>query len=359
MKKEQKNSFRGKIVTSSDKQKEARGGRSYLNLPKGVDMFKFPENVRSFQLDFLPYIVTNPKHLDRNETIGVATPDTIWFRSAFKVHRNVGQDNASVICPATFGKKCPICEYRVKRIKEGADKEEYKLLYPQDRSLYIVLPIGHKDYDEVPYVWDMADFLFQETLIDELRENEENEDFFTLNNGKTADVRLKWKEIGKNNFPEVVSITFIDRESYPDSTMDEIPKLDDLFKVLTYKEISAKFFEEEFEEEDGGLLHEIDDDNPPTTRTRRSLRGTQAQEEKQIEEEEEEEEKPNLPKRSLRQPQKEVEEQAPKHTRSTRVETIEKTPCPNGHVFGKDFEKFDDCDDCDKWSDCLDESKKR
>ena len=30
--------------------------------------------------------------------------------------------------------------------------------------------------------------------------------------------------------------------------------------------------------------------------------------------------------------------------------------CPEGHKFGKDCEKFDECDDCDLWEKCIDES---
>ena len=35
-----------------------------------------------------------------------------------------------------------------------------------------------------------------------------------------------------------------------------------------------------------------------------------------------------------------------------------KNKCPFGHVFGKDCEKFDDCDSCDLWDDCIEASGK-
>ena len=126
--KKKSSSFRGKVVSSFEKQKEAKGGRGYLNLPKGVKLFRFPDDARSFKMDFLPYEVTNAKHPELNEAEGIAVQGSLWYRSPFKVHSNVGSDNETVVCPRTFGKKCPICEYQREIIKKGADKEEFKLL---------------------------------------------------------------------------------------------------------------------------------------------------------------------------------------------------------------------------------------
>lgn len=352
MTRERKSSFRGKIIRSAHNQKD-KGKSGYLKIPNGVKLLKLPEDERTFELDFLPYIVTTDHHMELDVREGVAVKDSLWYRTPFKVHRNVGVNNNSVICPTTIGKKCPICEYRVKRIKEGADKEEFKLLYPQERSLYVVIPIGHKDYDEEPYVWDMADFLFQELLIDELEENDENEDFFTLDNGKTVQLKLKWKTIGTNPFPEVVSLHFSERDPYKESILEDLPKLDDMLQILSYEAISNLFLEID---EDNGGLKDVDDEEeqkkPDTSERKRKqfeekrgIRGVRKNTQ-HIKEEEEEEEDEKVEK--------------PSRGRSKREEDKkdEKEKCPHGHQFGVDTDKYKECDVCDLWDDCIEEKER-
>lgn len=354
MTKERSHSFKGKIVSSAEKQKKSsRGGKAYIELPKGIEFLKLPDNAKSVKLDFLPYIITSEHHPERDDKAGVALPGTPWYRLPVKVHIKVGANNEAVICPRVFGKKCPICEYQVKRIKEGADKEEFKLLYPQERSLYIVIPVGVKDLEEKPYVWDMSDFLFQETLIEELQEDPDNEDFFTLEYGKTANLRLKWKEIGKSNFPEIVSITFEDREPYGEEVLDDIPSLDDCIKVLPYADLEAKFFDLD-KEEDAGKIDDREPDEGESKRTKRYGR----QEKKEEPEQEPEPQEETPPRRSRnRAPEPEPEPEEEKPARSSRKEEKSKgsDKCPHGHKFGEDTDKFPkDCDKCQIWDDCID-----
>ena len=355
MAKEKHHSFRGKVVSSAEKQKKSGKGRGYIDLPKGIEFLKLPDNARSIKLDFLPYIVTSNNHPEKDEKNGVALPGTPWYRLPIRVHTNVGADNERVICRKTFGGKCPVCDYQLKRIKEGADKEEFKLLYPQERSLYIVIPIGVKDLEEKPYVWDMSDFLFQETLIEELQEDPDNEDFFTLDNGKTLELRLKWKEIGKSNFPEVVSVKFEDREPYGEEVMTDCPSLDDCVKVLSFQELEAKFFD--LQEEDAGKLEEKEEEpeDEPPARSKRYSRS----EKKEEPEPEPEAEKPTRSRGRKPEPQPEPEpeeESAPARSsrRTKESEPEDDNKCPYGHKFGDDTDKFPkDCDKCKVWDDCI------
>lgn len=361
--KEKKSNFKGKLVNSYKKQKEAKSGYGYLKLPTGVEMFKLPEDSRTFDLDFLPYIVTNERHLDRNNEEGLAIAGNPWYRSPVKVHRNVGTDNETIVCPTTIDKKCPICEYRLKRIKEGADKEEFKLLYPQERSIYAVIPL-EKGFEQVPMPWDMSDFLFQETLMEELAENEDNENFFTLANGKTVHLRLRWKEISKNKYPEVVSIDFEDREPYDDAVMEDVPELDNLIKVLTYDEIFAKFFNEEITDEKMEDVEEEKEDAPQETTRKKYRSKEKVVEPKEEEEEEEEEKKPAPPVRRQRKPASdesdvvEKEKEQPVTRRSRTQSTSSKDKCPYGYTFGVDTDKYKECERCEIWDDC-DEQKEK
>ena len=381
MAKEKRHSFRGKVVSSAEKQKE-RGGSRYLTIPKGIKMFKLPEGVKSFQMDFLPYLVSSDRHAERNDASGVAIPGSEWYRASFKTHRNIGANNETVICPKSFGHKCPICEYQLKRIKDGADKEEFKVLYPQERSLYALIPVGHKDYPETIHVWDMSDFLFQETLIDTLKEDDSNEDFFTLDNGKTASVRLKWKEIGRNNFPEVVDIIFKDREPFEDSVLDDVPDLDNMLKVLSYDELEAKFFDVDSEKDAGKLTDTDDVEEEPAPRRRATKEEPPAKARRPVKEEEDEPEPAPRSRRAIKpEPEEEDEpEPAPRARKVSKPEPEEedepepapkrsskkeepapksgKEKCPHGHRFGVDTDTFDDCDKCEIWDDCIEQKEK-
>ena len=62
------------------------------------------------------------------------------------------------------------------------------------------------------------------------------------------------------------------------------------------------------------------------------------------EEEEEEEEEEEKPKSVYRRTSKSEIEKSSKG----------KNRCPSGYRFGKDYEKYPECDDCDVWEDCMD-----
>lgn len=339
MVKRKKTNFRDAVQDNIRRRDESKKSFGYFNLPKGIKTLDLEKDTIRCRLDFVTYIVTDVKHPDRNEEKGYAVEGTEWWKRPFKVHRNVGANNESVVCPTSIGEKCPICEHRLKLIKQGADKEVWKLLYPKERTLYIVVPIGVAKHDEVPYLWDMSDRLCQDTIKEALKEDPDSAVFPSIDEGLTAVCRIKWKTLGENTYPEITDIKFEEREPYDEKILESVPNLDKVLRVLPYKEIEAKFLEIE-EEEDGGTITEADDntkEEPPKTFHRR------AKVEPVVEEEEEEEEKPPVV--------------ATRATRRTaKADTAEK--CPHGHKYGVDTEEFKECDTCELYDPCLDEKEK-
>jgi hypothetical protein len=359
-----KSDFRGKVTNDAKRQQKAATSYGYLNLPKGVNVFS-PEPGSRVQFDILPYVITDPKHPDRNPDLDIAMPGTLWYKRPFRIHRNIGIENDSVVCLASIGKRCPICEHRAKLTKEGAEKEEIDALKSSLRNIYIVVPIGHKKFEETPYVFDISQFLFQNLLNEELEEDEDNAVFPDLEEGKTLKVRFESRTIGSGQpFSEASRIDFVERDAtYPESILDEVPNLDEILKILSYDELHAKFFEIDTEEDGGKLKSATDDDDE--------------------EEEPEVEEKPK-PRKSLRKPKEEIEEEEepvveekdeeeePKHkpTRGSysagpgtkngelvkpsrrRNGAATEERCPFGHRFGIDTEQFDDCDKCKIFDEC-------
>jgi len=361
MSKKRKSNFRGKVGSDARRQKTAGASYGYLNLPKGVNVYSPDPGSKHVLLDFLPYIVTDEHHPDRNEELEIALPNSLWYKRPFKIHRNIGVDNDAVICLASFGKKCPICEYRAKRIREGADKEETDALKQSMRVLYVVVPLNSKKHEAEPHIFDMSWWLFQDLLNDELEENEDYEVFPDLEEGLTLKIRFDSKTIGKSQaFAEASRIDFEERdEQYTDEILEDVPSLDEVFQVLSYKELWAKLME--MEEEDIAEEDKEDEDEAPIKRRKKFIKKEEPEPEED-EEEPEEDEEPEVkspPKRRKKpvetdpEPEDEEEEETPVTIRKAKSKTDEKNKCPHGYKFGTDCEEKDECDECDSWNECI------
>ncbi len=310
--------FRGGV--SKNARKQSRGAMyGHLKLPKGVSIFKEEPKSR-VDLDFLPYEVTDPKHPDKDEEYGFAMPGTLWYKRPYWLHRNVGANNESLVCPSSIKEPCPICEHRINLLKEGVpwDDDSVKAIKPKMRNLYAVIPKKNKSYEEVPHVWEISQFLFQDKLNEEIQEDEEYETFPDLEEGYTLRVRFSESQLGSNKFAEASRIDFKERgEVYDESILEDVPCLDDMLEILSYKAIDAMFFggadSDEVEEEEEGR-------------------------EDAAEEAEEEKPKPKPKSRPERKRKKKARQEP---------------ECPHGHTFGDDCEAYDDCDKCDQWEDCL------
>jgi len=352
-----KSNFRGKVKRDAVKQVSTKGSY-YLNLPNGVKLYNAEADTRRIKLDFLPYKVSDPNHPNKDEKNEIALPGSLWWRRPILVHKNVGADNEKVICLKSVGKRCPVCEFQKKRFNEGAPKEETKEYYPQRRSLFVVVPID-QDIDEEPMIWDMSDRMFLDVLVDELEEDDSNEIFPDLEEGKTMEISLKWNTIGERGrpFPEARSIRFLDREPYDDKILKEVPDLDKILNILSYEDISNKFLE--LDTETGEELTDVEEEPKPRKRFHKEERNNESEEEskrsfrreRKTEKEAEVDEAPE-PQRHRRNIKEEESEEKPKRTRGERV--TEKDKCPYGHVFGVDTDKYNDCDKCNLWDECID-----
>jgi hypothetical protein len=382
--------FRGKVHENAKKVSHSTGG-SYLTLSKDDTLLMFDETVKKVQMDFLPYIVTDTNHPDKDEAYGVALKGNPWYRRPYKLHRSIGVDNKSYVCPTSIGKKCPICEQQ-KILFEQEEREAAIKLYPQDRILYIPVPLDSKKHDQNPFLWDMSSKMFHQCLKERLDENDDNEIFPDLNEGKTLELTFKWDKIGKQGkpFPETVWIEFLDREPWDEDVLNDVPNLDEIIRnsVLTYAELKAIFFATDVETE-GGELTDVEDEQEKEKHPARRPIGRKPVEEeekpvkrglsrtpsrapskpKQEEPEEEEEDNIDIPvkercvacegtgKNSRGKPcpicggtgRKPKAKSTPKQ---------EENDCPSGFDYGKDHGTQPECDDCDVYNECLEAKSK-
>lgn len=240
--------FRAAVTANAKQQRTQGSAYGYLNLPRGVNVFKEPSEGRIL-VDFLPYTVSEPKHPDRNDEVGIAVLGELWYKRPFKIHRNVGAKNEAVVCLQSIGKRCPICDFRAQRVKEGAEDEELKALKPSNRNLYVIVPRGQKDHEEKPHVWDISQFLFQAKLNEELEENDEMGIFPDPEDGMSLKIRFAEQAIGKNKYGECSRIDFISRKApIDDDLLNAVPDLDKMLKIYTYEELEKLFLELDEEE---------------------------------------------------------------------------------------------------------------
>ncbi len=365
MAKKKKSAFRGKTTANAQKQRTQGAQYGHLSLPKGVNVFKEEPNSR-IKVDFMPYKVTDPKHPDRDDEQGVATPGDLWYKRPYRLHRNIGANDDSVVCPSSIGMKCPICEYRARRLKEGAEKEELRELNASLRNLYVVIPKDHKKFEEKPHIWDISQYLFQNMLNEELGEDEDYGVFPDLEEGLTLRVRFGEGQIGKNKFAETSRIDFLDRdEAYDESILDDIPDLDKVLTIKSYAQVEALFMEldEDAVAEEGESIVE-EEETPKQTR-----RKPKPKPEPDPDEQEAGEPEPVKPKRKAK-PKPKEEDEKPEPPPSKLIKETGKTKpkpkpkeevdgeCPFGHTFGTDCEEYEDCDNCDEWDACMDAKEK-
>jgi hypothetical protein len=375
-----------------------------VNLPE--DVKRFSPKKGTYKLDIIPYTVSAKKHPD-----GVAAGE-LWCRRPFLIHYGIGVDNKPQICPRTIGKACPICEYYEREKKRpGADEDALKEIRAKARELYNVIDLDNED-DGVQ-VFEMSYHLFGKLLEGEINEADDDEvaGFAELKGGKTLKVRFSEATMGTNKFLEATRIDFLERDDYKKSILDDVVDLDSVFNVLSYEELEAVFLEDEGAGMAGGGDDDDDDEAPKTKAKKKSHKASDDDDDEKprsrrtSKKEETEEDRPN----SRRKPQDDDDEPKPKSRRTAKktdddddadafhggedydsdgnplddddkpapkekAKAKKKAPvddddddapktkkkskggdgeCPlsNG-TFGKDFNKFDECDDCEVWSEC-------
>jgi len=389
---------RGRSATRDDARKKARdrnknagsgGGVSTVNLPSGVDFFKLRED-RNL-LEVIPFTSTRSHILEKPEV----EKGEIWWRLRYKIHRNVGPNNETVVCPTTFGKPCPICEERGQLFDEKR-KDEAKKLFPSWRSLMI---LRSRDEKEAVSVLDISEFAYLDQLKGDMRDAEddglEDVDTFYWPSGPGYNLQCRFEETSFGEGRSYLKCTRVDlkpRKALDDKIIKiaEAVELQETLVLLSYEVIRAKFLgmdppdeEEEREkprrerreapdkepdpepekDEGGDDLDDLDEDalldkidemgievSPKKLRKMdendlreliRSNAGVGKDEEPEPEPEKEEK-KP--PKKDPPKPKKEGKKEA-------------KGKCPHGHKYGVDTDEKDDCSECDVWGDCIDEKE--
>lgn len=309
--------FAEQMGATIEDDKTRGSGYGYLALPKGIRLFKV-EGGDKVSLDFLPYIISDPNHPDRNDKKDKALPGYEWYRRPFKIHRQIGVDNTTVVCPMCIDKKCPICEYRSKLVKQGKpyDDPEVSALRASDRNLYVVVPIGNKDYEEDIHIFDFSHANFEKKLLAELQEKPQYRIFFDpTQDGYTVDVRFSAEKFGKTKYADTDRIDFNTRKyEYDDQYLADVPDLDKVLIIYGYDKLNNLFFEIDDDDKDKESLSETHD-TPRSSRSKRDAEPEPPARESRSRRAEKDDEPPARESRSRRS---EKEEEPEPRSRSRR-----------------------------------------
>ena len=313
---------------AKNRDKGGSGWNKYLDFSKiteglGDDekknvFVKIEENGKkrgTFHFDFLPYITTNNPEVPKGEP---------WWRRLIYVHKNIGPENATYLCPTTFNSHaaCPMCE-EYKKLRASAvtdtEKKEANKMRAKPKDLFNVIDLN----DEAAgiKIFEMSPYCLSELLQTEA-ENllPPGEWFGFLENGHSVTIRFIEKPLEKNSYAFAERVDFKERDDYEESTLNDVFDLDSLLISHTYDELSAALWGADGE-----------GDNEP--------------------EQEPDEESPARSQRRSSQNQQES---------ATETEQgSDENECPHkGGNFGTDYDEHETCLDCDVQTFCQSEKER-
>lgn len=294
------------------------GGKGACDWSKhsgGVKFYKPKEGVN--KLNIIPYEIKDELHplvkAGKREVGDLSYVMDIW------VHQRVGPGEAAVICPSkNYGKACPICEAQDDCYKKG-DEEGAKAFKASRRVYYNVEDVV--DPDEGVQVFDVSHFMFEKELIGAAKRKGEEGAIvrFADPDVKIGKVIKCYGEKEKSGGFEVMKFKdfeFVDRKlDSVEGLMDDTVSFDSLLTLHTYDELIE-------------IMTGVDSDKDAP---------------KKVSHDDE-----AVPKSRKREPELEEEEKPKKK----QVKEDDEPTCPQGHKFGKDNDKFPECEECDVWKSC-------
>lgn len=301
-------------------------------------------------ISIVPYIIKTNKHPM------VASGDSKIGEDDFMldlwIHRFVGPDNADVICPKrNYGKPCPICEQE--KIYRGQGEEDLaNSCKASHRGYYNIIDENNRDKGIQIFQESYANF--QDELMNDAYEDGEPVDFYTIKHGKA--IKFRWNEKsfkGNRHYLQYRSFRFVDRDPLPKDILDKVVPLDECIVLHTYDEIKAIFYGEGEGEKDESK----DESDEPTSKEDDDEEVSNEKDNFHDDDWEGDDDKPSTSSSKPHDDDEEKEEKKEVQSSHKNEKSSKSKECPSGYEFGKDCEKYDECDECDLWADCYAKNK--
>jgi hypothetical protein len=227
--------------------------RPALAIPEGMGLFN-PRKEGVYELDILPYVI-GERQLKFNKDTNWHEPGTAHYERTYFAHVGVGPNNDMIVCPnKTFNKRCPICDYRNQIGKDPKNGDAAKALKPKERQLFLIR--DRLDRNKGIQLWEISYFLFGINLDRKIHnapaeKKARYRQFFRPVDG--AYLRLVATEKTAGGGRPFLEFTIDDMMRRKEDLTDELAHhgicLDDIPVELSYKELSALFFQEDEDEE--------------------------------------------------------------------------------------------------------------
>jgi len=299
-----------------NKDKKGFSGKRAIDY-KGQEISWWKPKEGPNRIDILPYLVGTDHHP------GKMKKGFEDYLLEYAVHYQVGPEEASYLClKKMYGKPCAICqEQAALRQNENSDEDEIKSLNSQMRTAYNIIDLDDKEAGI--QIFDVSHFLFELELLEKIevfKQKEEVPTIFDIEEGYSIEFRAKGKKYKKSSYFEFKDFTFQERENpYSEDIFEETYALDEYLVIPTYEEVRNAFL---------GIEEDEEEDEPE-------------------EEEETKDEQPTKAKEEV------TDDKSKRRERKRKKET--KNKCPHDHVFGKDCDEHDECEECSQWNACADE----
>lgn len=328
------------------KEQQERGekgaGSLFKSGVKDLKFFKCTE--KQHTIDIIPYFAGKfDPHVPEGEEAYVFE---------FYTHRDCGVGEGSIMCLAeTYGKVCPICQDRRKKIREGIDEKLLNKLRParNPRSVYNI--ICYDDAEEEAkgvQVFHTSHFLMEAQLQElakvPVRAGVKGIDPLIIFMDPTVGKSIVFKREGQMEKTRYSGMRFSDRPAgftIDQRDLDDAWALDELIVIPTEEEVAEYYWgkgqvpnqDERAEETGSGRSRNrssrVENDVPDTIAD------------------------PLLAESTGRRGRRPVETPEPKNEVEKASQDMADNPCPNGHVFGQDVDKFPkDCEPCEQWKPC-------
>jgi protein-tyrosine phosphatase len=246
---------------------ETHEDHDYLKLPNDVSILPF-RLAGILRIDIIPYKLTVSN--------AYAKAGELWHEKTFFIHRNIGVEKATVVCPKSIDpeNKCPICEYiranpspifikahRNSILANQNDADAIKNIFPQERQLFNVIKAGEPD--KIYILNQEYEILGQR--IDERIKNEDPDEHFefyadpdtwtkedaakygeniVVGSPKGMTVKLVLQKKSAEDHSEYFDVSYMDFKARKYTTRNLIDKAVDLDKVLivhSYKKLQKLF----------------------------------------------------------------------------------------------------------------------
>lgn len=300
-----------------------------------VNAFRFKADT-SYKLRLVPYIVdeTHPKVVD-----GTLSKGDPAYVLSFNTHYGVGLDKATVLCPkGTYGKSCPICEKASADYNEAdgdkVQEDAAKSLFSRRRVMYNIVDLDHPE--KGVQIINESFVLFEKSLLEALSNAEYSVASLCVGVDpneypqKYIKIMTATETMGKRSYVKF-NFAFKDfnGELDEDALLEEAVPLHKYIKCLSDAELTSLLYGTPVK--DDSDADDVSDDDV-----------------------DEDDDSPIPP------PSKKLSEAIPDAEAPARkIGTTSANPftgegmCPHEHVFGKDYYRFDECDECTNEDKCL------